>query len=285
MFAVEPAQPSRFEHTGWEAKLTLGFRKVGTRTVLVQREHTGPLRVQRPFYPEGEDLCHVYVLHPPGGLAGGDQVRVDVRVERGARALLTTPAATKFYRTTGRVAQQINRVSVESGAACEWLPQETIVFGGARAVTRTRVELADDARFAGWDVTCLGRPAAGDGFLAGTYTSGFEIWRGGQPFFIDRAVCSREVLSASWGLRSCPVFGTFVLVPALPRETMGLLRQRVRLADAAETFAASSLRDVTVCRYLGGSTQRALQCFQEVWQIVRPQLFGRPASAPRIWLT
>jgi urease accessory protein len=258
---------------------------VGARTVLAHREHCGPLRVQRPFYPEGEDLCHVYVLHPPGGLAGGDVVCVDVTVEGGARALLTTPAATMFYRTLGSAAEQSNRVSVDSGAACEWLPQETIVFGGARAVSRTRVDLAGDARFAGWDVTCLGRPAAGDAFEVGTYTSSFEIWRDGTPLWIDRAACSAEVLNARWGLRGFTVFGAFVLAPELPRELVETLRAEVLLDGARETFAVTSLRGVTVCRYLGESTQRALQCFQRAWQLVRPLLWARPASAPRIWLT
>lgn len=285
MVAVEPAQLSEFERTGWQAKLQLGFRRVGARTVLAHRAHTGPLRVQRPFYPEGAELCHVYVLHPPGGLVGGDDVRVDVTLESGARALLTTPAATKFYRTAGREARQANSVSVGPGATCEWLPQETIVFGGCRAVTRTRVALEDAARFAGWDVTCLGRPAAGDAFSTGTYTSGFELWQGNSPIWIDRAVCSRDVLSASWGLRGCPVFGTFVLAPALPRDLLETLRRAVRSPSDRDTFAVSSLQEVTVCRYLGHSTQRALQCFQHAWQLVRPVLFARPASPPRIWLT
>jgi urease accessory protein len=284
MFAVEPAQPPRFEHTGWEAKLTLGFHSVGARTVLQHRAHTGPLRVQRPFYPEGEDLCHVYVLHPPGGLVGGDRVHVDVTLERDAKTLLTTPAATKFYRSAGRLAQQSNTLTLGARASCEWLPQETIVFGGSRAVTRTRVELGDGARFAGWDVTCLGRPAAGDGFSAGSYTSSFEMWRAGGPLWIDRALCSQDVLKARWGLRGCPVFGTFVLAPALPRAALDTLRDTVSSAGD-DTFAVSSLQEVTVCRYLGHSTQRALQCFQHAWQLVRPLLFARPASPPRIWLT
>jgi urease accessory protein len=227
----------------------------------------------------------VYVLHPPGGLVGGDEVHVDVTVHPRAQALLTTPAATKFYRTLGLPARQINHVQIAAHATCEWLPQETIVFGGARAETRTRVELGDEARFVGWDVTCLGRPAAGDAFSTGTYTSAFEIWRGDCPLWIDRAVCSDAVLSASWGLRGCAVFGTLVVAPALPREGLETLRKVLCSEDALDSVAVSSLREVTVCRYLGASTQRALQYFQRAWQIVRPLSLARPASPPRIWLT
>ncbi|HMJ13739.1 MAG TPA: urease accessory protein UreD [Polyangiaceae bacterium] len=285
MQAAELPELQRSERAGWEANLTLGFRRVGPRTVLSHREHNGPLRVQRPFYPEGPDLCHVYVLHPPGGLAGGDRLSVNVMLESDAWGLLTTPAATKFYRTLGREAVQVNTLAVAEGAACEWLPQEAIVFGGARAVSRTRVELAAAARFAGWEVTCLGRPAAGDHFESGTYTSAFEIWHDSAPLWIDRSLFSRETLAASWGSRGLPVFGTFVCAPAAPPELVQTLREEIRFEASDELFAVSSLRQVTVCRYLGRSTQRGLSCFQRAWQLLRPRLWQRPASPPRIWLT
>src|SRR5258706_11967801 len=117
----------------WHASLELRFEARASCSVVAHSSHHGPLRVQRAFYPEGPTVCHVYVLHPPGGVVPGDQLSFDVGVESGARALITTPAATKVYRSDGRRAVQRTRLSVAPGAALEWLPQETIVFDGPRS--------------------------------------------------------------------------------------------------------------------------------------------------------
>lgn len=284
MIAVEPSQ---LERAGWGARLELGFERVGARTVLARRAHVGPLRVQRPFYPEGPELCHVYVLHPPGGVVGGDSLALDVQLRRGAQALLTTPAATKFYRTNGRAARQTTALSVEPGAACEWLPQETIVFGGALAESRTRVELSEEARFAGWEITCVGRPASGDGYATGNYRAAFELWQEGAPLWIDRARFSAEtgIVSGAWGMRGFSVLGTFVMNTS-DAKLVRSIRECVPAGEGdGAVFAVSLLERVTVCRYLGYSSQRALQCFTRVWQVIRPQIWGRAVSAPRVWLT
>ena len=134
---------------------------VAERTVLRDNRHCGPLRVQKALYPEGEGVCQAIVLHPPSGIAGGDHLLISATVGAGAHAQLTTPGAGKWYRSGGPEASQRLELTVEEGAALEWLPQETIVFDGARARMETRVRLAADSRFIGWDILCLGRAAAG----------------------------------------------------------------------------------------------------------------------------
>src|SRR6185436_819073 len=99
------------------------------------------------------------LLHPPGGLVGGDELSIDVEVDAGAHALVTTPAAGKVYRTNGATARQTQRLRVAEGGTLEWLPQEAILYDGARATLETRVELARDARFLGIDAVCFGLPA------------------------------------------------------------------------------------------------------------------------------
>src|SRR6185436_3067379 len=126
---------------GWQAALELGFAAEHGATRLARRAHRGPLVVQRPFLPEGPGVCHVYVLHPPGGLVGGDELTLDVDVATGAHALVTTPAASKVYRTNGAAVRQVQRLRVAGGATLEWLPQEAIIYDGARASLETRVEL------------------------------------------------------------------------------------------------------------------------------------------------
>ena len=114
---------------GWSAKLSLSFERALAKTNLRVSERVGPLSVQRPFYPE-EDVCHAYVLHPPGGVVGGDQLELNVHVRQNGSALITTPAANKIYRSNGPESQIKQQLSVESGGTLEWLPQETILFGG-----------------------------------------------------------------------------------------------------------------------------------------------------------
>ena len=116
---------------GWQATLELGFRADDERTWLARRRHSGPLLVQRSFYPEDARLCQMVIVHPPGGVAGGDELAIDIVAEERAGVQLTTPGAGKWYRGFGRHARQTVRIAVAAGAMCEWLPQESIIFDGA----------------------------------------------------------------------------------------------------------------------------------------------------------
>ena len=103
----ESASPTA---AAWQATLRLRFADDHGVTRLVERTHSGPLRVQKPLYPEGDRICHAIVVHPPGGVVGGDTLQIDVEAGAGAHALLTTPGAGKWYRANGKVSRQ--RVSL-----------------------------------------------------------------------------------------------------------------------------------------------------------------------------
>ena len=280
------ADSQRRRSAGWSAELELGFAVVAGRSALVRNRHRGPLAVQRAFYPESNDLAHVYLLHPPGGVVAGDQLTVRVNVAPAARALITTPAATKFYRSESRVAEQTQRFQVSEGASLEWLPQETIVFGSAQVSTKTRVELEPGASFCGWDIVCLGRPASGDHFESGRVQQAFEIWQGARPLWIERSDfdANGPVRHAAWGLAGHRVFGTFVCT-GQNTAAVAAARAAVDTDDGRELFAVSQMRAAIVCRYLGSSTERARHVFAQAWAALRPLVLGRPASPPRIWLT
>ncbi len=272
---------------GWSASLELEFAARDGATVLARREHSGPLLVQRPFYPEGKGVCHVLVVHPPGGIVGGDQVALHAVLQPGAAALLTTPAATKLYRSAGPEARVTQQFQVPQGAALEWLPQETIAFAGTRTRLLTRVNAAAGGRFIGWEILCLGRPAAGEVFATGSVDQGWEILLDGRPVLLERAryAGGQELLGAPWGLRGRPVSATLVAVGAA-----GMVQAVRDAAGAAaepggsdELFAVTALDAVLVCRYLGGHTQRARELFIRAWRVIRPALLGRPAVNPRIW--
>ena len=270
--------------SGWEARLALRFEQRAGRTVLAHRSHEGPLVVQKPFYPEG-DVCHVYLLHPPGGVVGGDRLAIEIEVANDAHALITTPAAGKFYRSAGPASIQEQLLSVAPGAALEWLPQETILYARCRASLSTRVTLAPGARFMGWEVLCLGRPAAGEHFDAGLCRHRLELWCGDRPLLIERSTIAggSELLRAPWGFGGRTVSGTLLATPA-DEALLATVREAVTV-EHDDLFSATLLDSVLLCRYLGDSAESARRCFADAWRAVRPALLGREAQPPRIWRT
>lgn len=269
--------------SGWLAQLDLRYAQRVSKTVIGQRRHFGPLTVQRPFYPEGE-VCHSYILHPPGGVVGGDRLQLTVAVEAGAHALITTPASAKFYRSAGATAQQLQHFSVASAGILEYMPQDTILFDACRVNTVTRIELTADAKFAGWEILCQGRPASGEKFISGQCRQLFELYRDGIPLVMERMQLhgNSELQSAKWGVAGFPVLGT-MLVSGANAEMLTLVRESV--ASDTALISATLLQDVLVCRYLGWQGIEARECFARVWSAIRPGWIGRTACRPRIWDT
>lgn len=271
--------------TGWAAALELAFRRVCGRTVPARRESRGPLRIQRPFYPEGE-VCHLYLLHPPGGIVGGDTLAITARAEADARVVLTTPAAGKFYRSAGRVAVQRQHLRVDAGASLEWLPQETIVFDGARARSVTRVELTQGARFIGWEMLCLGRPAAGERYESGVFDQQVQVYRDGRPLLLERNLYEGggAILRAPWGLNDRPLTASMICTPC---DEADLAAARAAMMPAAddERIAATLIDGLLVVRFIGRRMERARGHFIRLWETLRPRCLGIEACRPRIWDT
>ena len=271
-------------HSSWKAQLLLEFEKRGSRTVVARRKHAGPLVIQKPFYPEGSP-CHVYLLHPPGGLVGGDQLNLEVQLHDNSHALITTPGAAKFYRSAGPVAQQTQTFNIANGSILEWLPQETIAFDNTNAFVHTQVNLTGDAKFIGWEITCLGRQASGELFTAGRFAQKLELHIDRKLQLIERALFqgNSELLSAPWGLANHPTVGTMIIAPG-DRQLVQAIRNKVR-AESHELFSTTLMDNILVCRYLGPQAETAKHLFTKVWQIARPHLQGIEASIPRIWHT
>lgn len=267
---------------GWTAGLHLGFRADAERTVLAERRRHGPLAVQRPFYPEGE-VCHVYLLHPPGGVVGGDTLAIDVQIGPRAKTLVTTPGAAKFYRSAGPRARQTQMITVRDGGRLEWLPQENIFFPGAEVELETRVELQGDARLALWEIQCLGRPVIGEGFDSGRIDSRLNVSRDGRPLLMERLrvdADNRARLSLMAGLA---VGGTLLISHAGEAEVLAC--RDLLFTDGQDYAGASLIEDLLVVRYLGDSTERARRLFTDVWQTLRAATLGYPPGVPRIWAT
>jgi urease accessory protein len=273
-------------YTEWRAQLDLEFSKSNNRTILSHRKHFGPLQVQKPFYPETNGTCHVYILHPPGGVVGGDQLNISIDVNSNAHALITTPAAGKFYRSAGPMAIQKQIIKVASKAILEWFPSENILFSGSKAKIQTKVELAHDSHFVGWEISCLGRPASEEIFSRGELDQRFEVWRDGKPLRVERLKLKGgdPALHAKWGLLGFPVIGSMVCVTDKTK-FIDSLRTITNVAIEEEFFSVTQMDGAVLCYFLGKSVERARNCFISAWKILRQEVIGFKAIEPRIWKT
>ena len=273
-------------HGAWQAQLRLGFALHDGVSRLVERTHSGPLRVQKPLYPEGDAVCHAIIIHPPGGVVGGDQLAVDATVGEGARALLTSPGAAKWYRANGHVSGQHVVLRAGSGAAIEWLPQESIFFDQACVRLRHEVELAPDASYIGCDIVCLGRSASGEIFNTGSIDQQVQIRRGGKLLWWEQGVLAAggALMASPLGLAGHTVCATLIAVgtqvtPAVLAAVRGIG------VPAGAAFGATHMKSLVVVRLLCGDSEAARRVMLAAWLLLRPAMLGRDAVVPRIWNT
>jgi urease accessory protein len=268
---------------GWQASLALGFARDGDVTRLVKRTHSGPLRVQKALYPEGPRACHVIVVHPPGGVVGGDRLHIDLDAGHATQVLATTPGAAKWYRANGRVASQDVRLRAASGAIVEWLPQETIFYDGADVRLEHEVELQPGARYLGIEILCFGRRAAGERFARGRVRQRTRIRIGERTVWWEQGMLEggpAGAMDSPLGLAGHPVCATLLAVGA---PAPAALLAELRAIDPDLVF--SQLKQVLVARWLGADAEAARACLLRAWTLLRPHLAGMPASMPRIWRT
>jgi len=266
----------------WRASLALGYARAGAATRLVQRAHSGPLRVQKAFYPEGEAVCHNILLHPPAGIAGGDELSIDITASAASHALLTTPGAAKWYRANGRPAWQRVRIVAGPDARVEWLPQETIFFDATDAHLVHEVDLAPGARYLGCDVLCFGRSASGERFASGTVRQQLQVRQAGRLLWWDQGLLH----GGSSAMQSPHVLGGATVCATLlaaGRSADAALLAQLRALDPA--LGATALKSVLVLRYLGHDAEQARKLMALAWQTMRPYWMERPATELRIWNT
>ncbi|MEM9218671.1 MAG: urease accessory protein UreD [Cyanobacteria bacterium P01_F01_bin.150] len=276
------------------------FRSGSTR--LMTSQSIAPLKVQRPFYPEGDRVCHSVIVHTAGGMVGGDRLNQNISVSSAAHALVTTAAASKAYKSNGQSVHQAIHMTVATNGCLEWLPQPLIMFNGAQYDQHLRVDLAPEAIWIGWDITRLGRTLRGERFDAGRWRSRLEIWQEDIPLWIDLQWIQggSDMLTSTHGLNRCPVVGTFAMLgkevsdtivhqarvaysqPQLTQETSQGRRSKKELLSGS-TGGVSQLQSGLVCRYRGHSTIEAQRWFMHVWQLVRQEYLARSICPPRVW--
>lgn len=277
----------------WRAGIELAYERRDARTVPAVRRHYGPLRVQRGLLPEGPGLWHQILVHPPGGIASGDSLEIAVTARAGAQVLLTSPGATRWYRTRRPAnpladgatwATQSLHLRVEPGASLEWLPLEAIVFDGARAQWRSRFDVAPGASMVAAELLCLGEPASARPYAGGGLRWRTEIRRDDRLLFGEQAsiVGGDRLFASPAGLAGHPAFGILFAVAADP--TTDLL-PALREIEAPGELACTRIGELTVVRWRGASAEQGWLALRAAWSILRPALVGRPAIAPRIWAT
>lgn len=274
--------------SGWRAALHLQLARRGDATRLVAAHHVGPLRLQRPFYPEGPAHPHVYLLHPPGGMVPGDRLDIGIDVANGASALITTPASGKVYDVGERDLPQHQQVTarVADGARLEWLPQDTVFFNGARYSGETTIHLQGDAQCIVWDIATLGRRAGNFPFVNGQICQRLAVIRDDRPLLLEqlRVESGSPLLEAPWGLGGARTWGTLVATGTVSKEMLETLRS-VCDAEGPARVSVTALKHGLVARYLGDCPRQALRVFERLWGVLRPVLLARDACAPRVWAT
>ncbi|MDP3610134.1 MAG: urease accessory protein UreD [Methylophilus sp.] len=260
------------------------------RSFLAFKKHHGPLVLQKSLHPEGPEICHGVVVHPPGGVAGGDALTLETTLESSAHALLTTPGAGKWYKANGQSASQHLAFSLAENTCFEWLPQENILFDGAQVNFSARIDLAEGAKYAGWDIICFGRQAQQERWKTGYMHQDLAIYRQNKLIWRELGKISpnSRCMQSIVGLAGSPVSASFTVVagavPAEIVEACKAVQPNVAL-DLQAKYGVTALPEVFSVRYVGQSAQSAKQYFEQLWQILRPWYGGREAIRPRIWNT
>ena len=288
MNQAQESQVTIKQASGWHGSLNLVYTKHHSKTQLAHALATAPLKIQRPFYPEGKGVCHSVIVHTAGGMVGGDYLTQNIHLQPNTNALITTAAAGKIYRSQQQQVKQTIKLQVDTGACLEWLPQETIVFNGAIYQQDLQIELAPEASWLGWEITRFGRSARGEKFLQGDWQSNTEIWREGQPIWIDKQWLpgSEDTFHSPHGLAGKPIVASLVWI-GKPIE-QEIIKKVRNLWNAKEKQGEAGVSQIQgqglLCRYRGSSTTEVRNWFIEVWHFLRLSCLQRSAIKPRIWL-
>lgn len=272
----------------WHARLALNLRLEAGRCV-ARFEHDGPLRILQTLYPEGDAIAHNVLVHPPSGLVGGDTLELALHAGPGAHGLVTTPGASRFYRTAGEPALQRTRIALDEGARLEWLPLEAICYSGCLAENHLTMDLAPGAELIGWDVAALGLPEAQLPFAQGSLLQHLEL----RDAWLERgrlAAGDAKLMDGPLGLAGRRCIGTLWLAAG---SELSRARRAQALDLAREAIAAHPLRDtaaatapgpqVVVVRVLAPLVEPALELLKAIRNAWRQALWGLAPVQPRSW--
>jgi len=272
--------------TGWKGFLSFTFVNQKGKTVVKDKQHFGPLVLQRPYYQE-LNRPTVLIIHPPGGVVGGDELEVNVYFKPEANGLVSTPAATKFYRSQGRLAKQTQTIHVSEYTVMEWLPQETLFFDHSNVDNRLIIRLdSPNNKLIAWDIVGLGRPTRGEGFASGVLTQSLEFWIENQLIFVDRLKLSQDsmLLDSISGLDAHVLYASALFYCEDSTIQKGLL-EKLQVMSSSARFGVTKIKNLIVLRALATELDELKTLLFDAWKIARPDILKVPVLKPRIWNT
>jgi urease accessory protein len=256
------------------------FRKVGVRTEPARVFETGGLRLR---FPRSSGASEAVLINTGGGMAGGDRANVQIGLEAGAEVLCTTQSAEKIYRTENDTAEVDARVVLGVGAKLEWLPQETILFEGARFARRLAIDLAADASLLLVEAVTFGRIAMGERDIDASIRDSWRIRREGRLVFaeelrLDHAAATLDRIGVGQGARA---IATILIVAPDPQAQLEKLRAALGAAferdDEPLEGGATAFDGLVLARLISPSPARLRAALVTVMIALR----GR--AAPRVW--
>jgi len=272
----------------WHAQLDLNYRLEAGRTV-ARHHHSGPLRILQSLYPEGDAVCHNVLVHPPGGLVGGDTLEIGVHVHTGAHGLITTPGATRFYRSEGALALQRTRLKLEPDSRLEWFPLEAICYSGCHAENHLTLNLEPGAELMGWDITALGLPHAQQPFVQGQLQQHIEV----PGVWMERGMVAAHdtrLMDSPAGMAGHRCMASLFFVTGTP---LTRARRQQALDSAREALAPHKLAPtagvtsphprVVVVRLLAPVVEPAMDLMRTLRTTWRTELWSLNGANPRIW--
>ncbi|MGI0481217.1 urease accessory protein UreD [Geminocystis sp. CENA526] len=272
--------------SNWTGKINLVYEYQESKTKLKLAYHQAPFKFQRLFYPEGNSICHSLILHTAGGIVGGDILNQNIHLLPNSQVFITTPAATKIYRSQGKKALQDIVIKLENDTYLEYLPQESIVFNECQYQQKIRVELNDNSTWLAWEIIRFGRTAQGETFTQGQWLNYTEVWHHHKPLWIDRQSLQGDchLFQSINGLACQPVVGSLILISTdKNKDVIGEIRALINSQFKDLIIGVTTLQQGLLCRYHGNSVSEAKTCLTAIWQLLRQKYGKNFFNKSRFW--
>jgi urease accessory protein len=272
----------KLDRVGRDGALSLAFERRGGRTVLTERRFTLPLQALEPLSLDSDGSLCLMLLNPTGGLVGGDHLTTEIILGPGTHLCVTTPSATKVYRTLGPPAVQKTTIMLGEGALLEYLPDHVIPHPESVLHQSVTVTMGPGSRAILFDAFAIGRLARGERWDFRELVSRTTVTRQGRPLFLDRIRLdpSRGVPAGLGGMEGFGYLATLAFFAdgfESWQDMAGALEERLDGFPSVLGGVSPISRGGCLVRFLAASAPDLTQATHDLWALARRLLLGRPA--------